>query len=360
MRPSHLTKLLVLFTGLILAVAAFAAVPSTINYQGYLKDSAGVPVSKTVSLRFSLYSTNSGVGPVWQETRSVTPANGVYSVELGSTRGAPLTLPFDRQYLLGVKAGTDPEMRPLQPLTSVPYAFRAGCNPGDMLNCYTGPPETYNVGLCKGGVRTCSPDGSGFGLCVGEFTPNCNGACLDFSNNATNCGSCGTICFAPLHATGTCSGGICGFNCISGYGNCDTDVGNGCETNILTSVTNCGSCGVVCPAQANATATCSSGACDFLCYTGWGNCDTNVVNGCETNLQTSVNNCGSCGAACTPGYFETATCSSGVCEYTCKIGIAECNGICTDISSDPNNCGSCGFECPAGYRCMSGMCFNIP
>jgi hypothetical protein len=77
-------------------LAVFAGVPQTINYQGYLKDSAGVPVSSETRLTFSLYSTTSGAGSVWNSTApgdirvSVTPANGIYSVELGATPLPPL------------------------------------------------------------------------------------------------------------------------------------------------------------------------------------------------------------------------------------------------------------------------------
>jgi hypothetical protein len=43
------------------------------------------------------------------------------------------------------------------------------CQPGDFLGCYTGPPATKNVGLCKPGVRTCVA--GVFGPCEGEVLP---------------------------------------------------------------------------------------------------------------------------------------------------------------------------------------------
>jgi hypothetical protein len=45
------------------------------------------------------------------------------------------------------------------------------CVPNTTQACYTGTPGTENVGVCKGGVQTCNPDGLGFGTCVGEVTP---------------------------------------------------------------------------------------------------------------------------------------------------------------------------------------------
>jgi len=113
-----------------LAALAIAGVPQTINYQGYLKNGT-VPASSPTSMTFSLYSTSNGAGAVWNSTSlvgariSVTPINGVYSVELGATP-QPALPAFDRQYWLGVQAENEQEMRPLQPLTSVPYALRAG------------------------------------------------------------------------------------------------------------------------------------------------------------------------------------------------------------------------------------------
>lgn len=115
--------LLSLLTTLIIAVAALAAVPQTINYQGYLKDSAGVPVDTATNIRFSLYSSNPARNnPVWRDTLSITPSNGIYSVQLGLV--SPITAQFDVPYWLGVQVEGDPEMM-LQRLASVPYALRA-------------------------------------------------------------------------------------------------------------------------------------------------------------------------------------------------------------------------------------------
>ena len=45
MKPSHLTNLLALFVVLALAAVSVAGVPQTINYQGYLTTTDGVPVT---------------------------------------------------------------------------------------------------------------------------------------------------------------------------------------------------------------------------------------------------------------------------------------------------------------------------
>lgn len=51
------------------------------------------------------------------------------------------------------------------------------CMPGATQSCYTGPAGTENVGICKAGTQTCKSDGSGYGECVGQVTPqpeNCS------------------------------------------------------------------------------------------------------------------------------------------------------------------------------------------
>ena len=49
-------------------------------------------------------------------------------------------------------------------------------------------------------------------------------------------------------------------SCAGGYGDCDGIATNGCETNTNINVSNCGTCGHGC-SFANATAACSGGAC---------------------------------------------------------------------------------------------------
>ena len=106
--------------------AAFATLPQTISYQGYVKDAnSGVPLnSNAVSMKFSLYSsTRQGSGAIWSETQSpVSVANGIFSAQLGSV--TPISASFDVSYWLGVNINNSGEL-PLHPLSSVPYAQRA-------------------------------------------------------------------------------------------------------------------------------------------------------------------------------------------------------------------------------------------
>jgi hypothetical protein len=122
------TRNLLIAIALLIAgtVAALAAVPQTINYQGYLTASGGTPVHSPlgVPMVFSLYSSNPPRNNlVWQEPMKLVPvSNGIYSTQIGSV--TPITAPFDVPYFLGVQVASDPEM-PLQPLSSTGYAFRA-------------------------------------------------------------------------------------------------------------------------------------------------------------------------------------------------------------------------------------------
>ncbi len=120
--------------GLILLVVTFligwsdlgrAAVPPTMNFQGYLTNPAGKPIQGTLPMVFSLYSQEAGGAVLWTETHADVPVtNGVYNVILGSV--TPIALDFIAQYYLGIQIGSDPEMIPRLPLSSVGYSFRAG------------------------------------------------------------------------------------------------------------------------------------------------------------------------------------------------------------------------------------------
>lgn len=98
--------------------------------------------------------------------------------------------------------------------------------------------------------------------------------------------------------------------CNAGFGNCDGTPGNGCETGLST-LSNCGACNTACTqAPLNSTPVCVAMACSFKCTTGWGNCDSNAANGCETLLLSDGANCGNCGAKCS----GVLVCSNGMCK----------------------------------------------
>lgn len=89
--------------------------------------------------------------------------------------------------------------------------------------------------------------------------------------------------------------------CASGFNDCDNDAANACETDLNT-VNNCGSCGKVCATPQNAPAMCTGGVCGRgSCNTGYGDCNGNLVDGCETDLTSSLKSCGKCNVPCMAG-----------------------------------------------------------
>ncbi|MEZ4394965.1 MAG: hypothetical protein R3A48_28140 [Polyangiales bacterium] len=186
---------------------------------------------------------------------------------------------------------------------------------------------------CSGGVcRTDCPTGQ----------TNCSGACVNTATNIANCGACGRAC-TTTNGTPSCVASACGVaSCNAGYGNCDSNAANGCETNTGTSVTNCGACGRACSA-ANGTASCTAGSCGVAaCNTGYGNCDGNAANGCEVNLRTSVTHCGACGNTCTAPTGGSVACTNGACVQSCPAGQSNCGGVCRPTGASCTSAGTGG------------------
>ncbi|MEZ4394775.1 MAG: hypothetical protein R3A48_27180 [Polyangiales bacterium] len=207
------------------------------------------------------------------------------------------------------------------------------------------------VPVCTAG--TC---GTALGTCPAG-TADCNamagdGCEVNTSTSLANCGACGQAC-SRANAAQTCTGGVCVLGaCNTGFGNCDGDAVNGCETNTRTSITHCGGCGRPC-FFANATATCTNSVCGLgTCNTGFANCDSNASNGCEASLQSDRLNCGACGRQCASG----EVCSAGVCTLSCATGQTNCSGSCVNPATDRANCGTCGNACAAGTICQGGTC----
>lgn len=112
--------------GRLLAEAlASDSVPESVNYQGFLTDSGGNPISSTVTLQFSIWDASSGGNQVWSETHNnVSVSGGYFSVFLGS-QGTPLTPSVfsSTSRYLEVTFGATTFSR--QRFASVPYALVA-------------------------------------------------------------------------------------------------------------------------------------------------------------------------------------------------------------------------------------------
>src|SRR5581483_11039958 len=95
------------------------------------------------------------------------------------------------------------------------------CAPVSTATCYSGPPTTEGIGLCRAGTKTCNLIGTAYGPCVGEVTPETevcgNGADEDCNGTDATCpttcpdGNCtsGETCSSCPQDCGTC-GAVCG------------------------------------------------------------------------------------------------------------------------------------------------------
>jgi len=104
-----------------------ADVPHMITYSGKVTKVHGGPLNGTFQLTFSIYPDTLGSPADWTETHpEVVVKHGLFSVLLGSVNPIP-PLVFDGSIkYLGVQVESDPQMRPLTPIVSVAYAYRAG------------------------------------------------------------------------------------------------------------------------------------------------------------------------------------------------------------------------------------------
>jgi hypothetical protein len=133
--------------------------------------------------------------------------------------------------------------------------------------------------------------------------------------------------------------------------------------------------------------SCSMRACEpVVCAEGFGDCDGDPANGCETNLASDVQNCGACLNYCVHvGAYSR--CNAGACELDrCDPPYADCNGQPDDGCEVPVGAGGCetrceasatmldpvpaddSCNCPAGMACVRNStayapedyCFPIP
>jgi len=239
-----------------------------------------------------------------------------------------------------------------------------GCTPGQTAACYTGPSGTEGVGVCKAGVLTCAPDGSGFGPCEGEVVPSpescatmadddCDGKaneegcacapgsmapCYTGPMNTQNVGPCvaGTqVCNAEGSAFGPCMGEV-----VPAAETCATPEDDDCDGQTNEEGANC-----VC--VPNSTSPCYSGppntenvgdckggtkACNAQ-GTAYGPCVGEVVPVLETCVTPGDEDCDGQineeGANCVCVPNTTSPCYSGPTGTEgvgiCKAGTKACN-----------------------------------
>ena len=197
--------------------------------------------------------------------------------------------------------------------------------------------------------QTCVPSCDATHPCAGTTTC-CTGACVDVQSSTANCGKCGAKC-APPNAGGACKAGVCALgDCVDGFADCNGQVADGCEASLATDPNDCGKCGAKC-SSVHGTATCTAAACSVTCSAGYGDCDHDPSNGCETDLTRDPKNCGACGASpaeicngkddnCNGAVDETFGCVKGSgsksCTTSCgSTGSQTCSDTCALSGCNP-------------------------
>lgn len=101
----------------------------------------------------------------------------------------------------------------------------------------------------------------------------------------------------------------------------------------------------------------------FTCKPGWANCDKSADGSCETNLNASVDHCGTCEGSCIDEaskwkHITSASCSQGTCSFGCEEGYTTCgtDSICLVKLGTVNHCKECGDKCKNGTICSKGSC----
>ena len=106
--------------------AASAAVPDFINFQGRLLDSNKLPRNGLFAVTFKICNTLAGdcSSPLWFENKTVSVANGVFAVQLGSTTAlTPGVFSAAARWLDITVEGE--ALSPREPLAAGPYSFKA-------------------------------------------------------------------------------------------------------------------------------------------------------------------------------------------------------------------------------------------
>ena len=221
-----------------------------------------------------------------------------------------------------------------------------------------------NLTYCKTGDTTYA--------CVDASSSNQYCGCSE-SSKGTNCTITGEICTSSSCST-TCSGTttLCKGSCIdkaaTHVSNCDTasitcdnnyadvdgTITNGCEVNLLTDNNHCGSRNNSCTNGTN----CTGGNC--LCSTGLTYCKTSDSTYACVDASSSNQYCG-CSES-SKGTNCTATgeiCASSSCATTCSGTTTLCKGSCIDKSATHvTSCNESSITCEENYEDVDGKVTN--
>ena len=165
---------------------ASAAVPHMINYQGYLTDDLGDPVTTPQDMTFTLYNgPDPGDTQLWTEDQLLVDVQeGLFNVLLGSATQIPEGTFDYTEVWLGITVDTDAEMIPRTRVVSVAYAYRV-----DAVHGATGGTITGDVNIIgKANIGSGTTNTGTYAFVVGENSTasgNYAAASGGYSNDAT-------------------------------------------------------------------------------------------------------------------------------------------------------------------------------
>lgn len=138
-----------------LQAQAASGAPQIMNYQGYLADDSGNPVTGSKTMSFRIYATIDAAqsAALWQSGNvTVQVTNGQFNVNLGESpqTALPATLFTDDSRFLGITVDGS-ELTARKRLVSVPYALNGGIPSGGII-MWSGSVANIPAGwaLCNG------------------------------------------------------------------------------------------------------------------------------------------------------------------------------------------------------------------
>ncbi len=223
-------------------------------------------------------------------------------------------------------------------------------------SCYTGPGGTLDVGVCQGGLQTCSA--GTWDSCEGEVLPSmevCDGTDNDCDGTTDN-NMIPPPCALQL---GVCSGSTQTCGGVSGWQACTaTNYGSFYEPTELS----CDTLDNDCDGLVDEDGVCAVPS-----------CSDELMNGDETDVDCG-GVCRESGLLCSvgEGCIINDDCSTWICigsicqDYACGDGLCtgpetafncptDCSAVCGDTyCTHAENAGTCPSDCPA--VCGDGLC----
>lgn len=203
----------------------------------------------------------------------------------------------------------------------------------DRSHCSTCTMSCPNDRVCNAASGCVCP--------TGQFA--CPSGCHDLQSDPRNCGTCGLPCGAGF----VCLTGRCTSSCPPKTVEC----AHAC-VDLNVNPLHCGECERPC-ANEHGTTTCAGGRCLPTCAAGWGDCDGEARNGCETDLTTNEH-CGTCTRTC----LAEQSCNDGVCERPCGPQQIDCGNMCFNRLTNHDHCGTCPNRCGDSQRCVNAACLS--